>query len=213
MRRSILALATALFACTAAADEAVGPTQKAPPPAEGLAVATFAGGCFWCMEPPFEKTKGVVSAISGYAGGKEASPAYKAVAYGRTGHRESVQVTYDPKKVSYEELLQVFWRSMDPTDDGGQFVDRGAQYAPGIFVHDAEQRAAAEESKKALGASGRFGDEAIVVPILEAGDFWVAEAYHQDFYKKSSAHYERYRRGSGRDAFLAKHWPKKSEDS
>jgi len=206
------ALLGGLIACSAFADDkAAGPTQKAEAPAEGLAVATFAGGCFWCMEPPFEKTEGVVSAVSGYAGGEEASPAYKQVAYGGTGHRESIRVTYDPKKVGYEELLQIFWRNVDPTDDGGQFVDRGKQYAPAIFVHGAEQRAAAEKSKKALAASGRFGDEEIVVPIMKAADFWVAEAYHQDFYKKSTDHYQRYRRGSGRDAFIRKHWPEKTD--
>jgi peptide methionine sulfoxide reductase msrA/msrB len=211
-RRLPWILLPGLFACSAFADEGTGGTEKAEPPAEGLAVATFAGGCFWCMEPPFEKAEGVVSAVSGYTGGEEVSPAYKRVAYGRTGHRESVRVTYDPQEIGYEELLRIFWRNIDPTDGGGQFVDRGAQYAPAIFVHDPEQRAVAEKSKKALAASERFGGEEIVVPILEAGGFWVAETYHQDFHKKSSAHYERYRRGSGRDAFLAEHWPDKAED-
>lgn len=183
-----------------------GGTLKAGPPPEGMAVATFAGGCFWCMEPPFEKLEGVKDAVSGYTGGKEEAPSYKQVAYGLTGHTESVQVIYDPKEVSYEELVEVFWMSMDPTDDGGQFVDRGSQYRPAIFVHDEAQEKAAEASKAKLIASERFGDEEIVVPIQPAGDFWIAEAYHQDFYKKSSAHYKRYRSGSGRDRFISRYW-------
>ena len=192
-----------ITACTAAASG--GDTVEAPPPADGLAVATFAGGCFWCMEPPFDAVEGVKETLSGYTGGSEASPSYKAVAYGRTGHREAVRVVYDPQVVTYAELLEVFWRNIDPTDVGGQFVDRGPQYAPGIFVHDDAQRAAAEASKKALSASGRF-DEPIVVPILESSTFWVAEDDHQNFYEKDPGHYKRYRRGSGRDAFIQRHW-------
>ncbi|MEL6181677.1 MAG: peptide-methionine (S)-S-oxide reductase MsrA [Myxococcota bacterium] len=186
--------------------DAAGGTLKAGPPPEGMAVATFAGGCFWCMEPPFEKVDGVQDAISGYTGGKEESPTYKQVAYGRTGHTETVRVIYDPNTITYDDLLDIFWKSMDPTDAGGQFVDRGSQYRPGIFVHNEEQRQAAEASKAKLAASKRFGDKPIVVPIQTAGDFWIAEEYHQDFYKKSTAHYKRYRSGSGRDAFIARYW-------
>ncbi len=182
-----------------------GGTVQPPPVAAGLEVATFAGGCFWCMEPPFEKVPGVKSAESGYAGGTELHPSYKQVAYGRTGHTESVRVVFDPKVVSYEALLQVFWRSMDPTDLGGQFVDRGRQYRPEIFVHSEAQRAAATKSKAALQAEGPFKKK-IVVPITDAGAFWLAEDYHQDFYKKDVAHYKRYRSGSGRDRFIAQHW-------
>ena len=206
-----LAVVSACQSTGAAPSEGAGPasaksgTQKAEAPAKGLAVATFAGGCFWCMEPPFDKVKGVKATISGYTGGMEQHPTYKEVAYGRTGHAESVRVVYDPNEVAYEKLLEVYWRNIDPTDPGGQFVDRGKQYRPAIFVHDDVQRKAAEASKAALMKSGRF-KEAIAVPVEDAGDYWIAEKYHQDFYKKSPARYYSYRRGSGRDQFIAKVW-------
>ena len=180
-------------------------TQLATAPEAGLAVATFAGGCFWCMEPPFDRVEGVKSTTSGYTGGTELAPSYKQVAYGRTGHAESVRVVYDPKVVTYEKLLDVFWRNIDPTDANGQFVDRGKQYRPAIFVHNEAQKKAAEASKRALAASGKF-DRPIATAIESAGDFWIAEAYHQDFYKKSPRHYYGYRRGSGRDKFIARVW-------
>ena len=180
-------------------------SQEAPPPGEGLAVATFAGGCFWCMEPPFEKLAGVKAVLSGYTGGPERGPTYRQVSHGSTGHTEAVRVVYAPKVVAYDKLLDTFWRSMDPTDAGGQFVDRGSQYRPAIFVHSAEQRAVADESKAALQASGRFSAP-IIVPIQDAGPFWLAEDYHQDFYKKSPDHYKRYRQGSGRDRFIEQVW-------
>ncbi len=167
--------------------------------------ATFAGGCFWCMEPPFEKTAGVSDVVSGYTGGRVKNPTYEEVSAGGTGHLEAVQVTFDPSKVSYETLLEVFWRNIDPTDAHGQFVDKGAQYRPAIFYHSEEQRKAAEESKKRLAASGRF-DKPIVVEILKAEAFYPAEEYHQDFYKKSTVRYKFYRYGSGRDKFLEKKW-------
>ena len=189
----------------AASQPASKGTALARAPGPGLAVATFAGGCFWCMEPPFEKLDGVKEAYSGYTGGPEAGPTYNEVARGRTGHTEAVRVVYDPKVVTYERLLDVFWRSMDPTDLGGQFVDRGSQYRPGIFVHDEAQRKAAESSKAALQGADRF-DAPIVVPIAKAGDFWLAEGYHQDFYKKDERHYKRYSKGSGRVAFLERVW-------
>lgn len=182
-----------------------GGTVEATPPGDGLAVATFAGGCFWCLEPPFEKLPGVKDAVSGYTGGEERHPSYKQVAYGLTGHTEAVQVIYDPKVIGYKDLVEVFWRTMDPTDNGGQFVDRGSQYRPGIFVQSDEERAIAAASKEALAGSGVF-KKPIVVPIEDAAAFWIAEEYHQDFYKKNSAHYKRYRRGSGRDAFVTSHW-------
>ena len=172
---------------------------------ETLSIATFAGGCFWCMEPPFEIVDGVKAVYSGYTGGPEVDPTYKEVAYGRTGHTEAVRVFYDPETVSYDELLDVYWRQIDPTDAGGQFADRGSQYRPEIFVHSPEQRLAAERSKKALAKSGRFGDP-IVVPINEAGPFYPAEEYHQDYYRKNPAHYNRYKRGSGRESFLEENW-------
>ncbi len=169
--------------------------------------ATFAGGCFWCMEPPFEKLPGVKSAVSGFIGGPEVKPTYQQVASGETGHVEAVQITYDPNVVSYEDLLQVFWRQIDPTDSGGQFVDRGFQYSTGIFFHNEQQKALAEKSKTELGKSKRFKKE-IVTPIKLATSFYVAEGYHQDYYKKSSLKYNYYRYRSGRDQFIDTHWGK-----
>ena len=206
IRFAAVAAGLALLAagCAVRAENDPPSNAKGPPPAD-LALATFAGGCFWCMEPPFEKLDGVYAVISGYAGGTEHEPAYKQVAAGKTSHAEVVQVHYDPAAVSYEELLHVFWRQIDPTDAGGQFVDRGRQYRPEIFTHDEEQQAAAVASKQALAASGRF-DRPIVVPVTPFTTFYPAEEYHQDFYKKSSSHYQRYRRGSGRDQFRKRVW-------
>ena len=172
---------------------------------ENLEVATLAGGCFWCMEPPFEQLPGVYKVISGYTGGPEKDPTYKQVAHGMTGHTESVQVHYDPAQISYPDILEVFWRNIDPTDGGGQFVDRGKQYRPGIFYHNEEQKQQALESKKKLEASKRFS-RPIVTEITEATEFYPAEEYHQDFYKKSTTHYKGYRWGSGRDQFIDKTW-------
>ncbi len=169
-------------------------------------MATFAGGCFWCIEPPFEKLDGVISAVSGFSGGQQENPSYNEVASGRTNHLEVVQVTFDPAKVSYETLLATYWRQFDPTDDGGSFVDRGHQYTAAILVHNTSQRRMAEASKKALGDSGRFGDDPIVTPIRDYESFTAADDYHQDFYKTHTAHYKRYRSGSGRDQFIAKVW-------
>ncbi len=167
--------------------------------------ATFAGGCFWCMEPPFEKLEGVGAVVSGYTGGEKENPSYEQVSSGATGHREAVQVTYDPAKISYATLLDVFWRSIDPTDAGGQFADRGSQYKTGIFYHDDEQKSLAEKSRQALEQSGTF-DKPIVVEILPAGPFYAAEMYHQDYYKKNPTHYNRYKVGSGRKGFLESVW-------
>ncbi len=189
----------------ATAEAAAGGTELAPAPKVGQAVATFAGGCFWCMEGPFEKLDGVSAVLSGYTGGPEKGPTYKQVAGGLTDHTEAVIVYYDPAKVTYEKLMDTFWRSMDPTDAGGQFGDRGRSYRPAIFVHDDAQRAAATRSKADLEASGRF-KQPIAVPIQDAEPFWVAEEYHQDYYKKEPDHYGRYRRGSGRAGFLAQIW-------
>ena len=166
--------------------------------------ATFAGGCFWCMEPPFENLDGVFEVVSGYAGGEEENPTYQEVSAGMTGHREVVQVVYDPSKVTYEELLEVFWRQIDPTDSGGQFADRGNQYET-AFYHDEEQKILAERSRDELAQSGRF-ERPIVTEILPAGAFYPAEDYHQDYYKKNSTHYKRYRKGSGREGYLEKTW-------
>jgi methionine-S-sulfoxide reductase len=172
---------------------------------EKLQAATFAGGCFWCMEPPFDKLDGVASTTSGYAGGKEENPTYKQVSAGRTGHAEVVQILYDPGKVSYEKLLDVFWRQINPTTPDRQFVDVGRQYRSAIFHHNEEQRRLAEESKKKWEESGRFGAP-IVTEILPVGKFWPAEEYHQDYYMKNPLRYKYYRFGSGRDKYLKKIW-------
>ena len=173
--------------------------------AKDYKTATFAGGCFWCVESDFEKVDGVIEAVSGYAGGDEPDPTYKQVSSGRTGHTEAVQITYDPNKVSYKELLDVLWRHMDPTDAGGQFVDRGSQYRPAIFYHDEEQRRIAEESKSALEKSGRFS-KPIATEIVPLTEFYPAEEYHQDYYSKNPIRYKMYRYGSGRDQFLKSKW-------
>jgi peptide methionine sulfoxide reductase msrA/msrB len=174
---------------------------------DNLAHAAFAGGCFWCMEPPFEKVPGVAAVISGYSGGDEPNPTYEEVGSGKTGHAESVDVLYDPAKVSYATLVEVYWRSMNPTDAGGQFADRGRQYRPAIWVRNGEQKRIAEESKAKLAASGKF-DKPIVVEITPFKAFYAAEEYHQDFYKKDPIRYHGYRKGSGRQGFLEKTWGK-----
>jgi peptide methionine sulfoxide reductase msrA/msrB len=170
-----------------------------------LRTATFAGGCFWCVEADFEKVPGVVEVISGYTGGHKENPTYEEVSAGGTGHVEAVQVHYDPAKVSYEELLDFFWRHVDPTDPDGQFVDRGSQYRTVIFYHDEEQRCLAEESKKRLGDSKRF-NKPIVTEIREFDRFYPAEEYHQNYYKTHAVRYKFYRWNSGRDQFLQKAW-------
>ncbi|UCF03343.1 MAG: peptide-methionine (R)-S-oxide reductase MsrB [Deltaproteobacteria bacterium] len=173
--------------------------------------AVFAGGCFWCTESDFEKVDGVIEAISGYTGGHVANPTYKQVSKGVTGHVEAVKVIYDPAKVTYEKLLEVFWRHVDPTDGDGQFVDRGSQYRSVIFYANEEEHRLAEISKKALAASGRF-DKPIATDILPLDTFYPAEDYHQDYYKKNSIRYRWYRRGSGRDQFLEKVWANVKSD-
>jgi peptide methionine sulfoxide reductase msrA/msrB len=180
---------------------------KAEKTQPGLARATFAGGCFWCMEPPFEKIPGVQSVTSGYAGGRVKNPSYEAVSSGGTGHAESVQVAYDPSRVSYEQLLEVFWRNVDPTDAGGQFCDRGNQYRTAIFSEGESQKRAATESKAALESSGVLG-KPIVTEVVPLDAFYPAEAYHQDFYKKDPLRYHSYRAGCGRDQRLAQLWGK-----
>ena len=171
----------------------------------GQAAAVFAGGCFWCTESDFEKIDGVIEAISGYTGGKEANPTYKQVASGATSHAEAVKVIYDPDRISYAELLEIFWRHVDPTDDGGQFVDRGYQYRSAIFYADETERRLAEASRDRLASSGRF-DKPIVTEIVPLGKFYTAEDYHQNYYKTNPMRYKWYRSGSGRDQFLKKTW-------
>lgn len=172
---------------------------------EDHAIATFAGGCFWCMEPPFEKLDGVYAVISGYTGGEEKNPTYDEVSSKQTGHVEAVQVEYNPKVITYKQLLKVFWRQIDPTDAGGQFVDRGPQYVSGIFYHDEGQKQLAQQSKQELTDSGRFEEE-IVTEIRPAKTFYKAEEYHQDYYKKNELSYKFYRKNSGRDDFLDEAW-------
>lgn len=167
--------------------------------------ATFAGGCFWCMVTPFEETPGIISVVSGYTGGHVPNPTYEEVCSETTGHAEAVQITFDPEVYSYEKLLDIFWRQIDPTDAGGSFHDRGESYRSAIFYHSEDQRVLAEASKRELEESGRFQDP-IATLIEPAKPFYPAEDYHQDYHHKNPLRYKMYRKGSGRDAFIAKHW-------
>jgi peptide-methionine (S)-S-oxide reductase len=171
----------------------------ATPPAK----ATFAGGCFWCMEPPYDELEGVISTISGYTGGTKTNPTYEQVSAGTTGHTEAVEITYDPKKVSYENLLEVFWRNIDPLTANAQFCDSGSQYRSGVFYHDQTQKTLAEASKKRV--QSRF-KQPIVTEIVQASEFFPAEDYHQDYYKKNPIRYKIYRYGCGRDKRLEELW-------
>lgn len=190
MKRLLLTLATLLFLAGAA-------------PVPRRAIATFAGGCFWCMEPPFERMKGVLSVTSGYTGGRVDKPTYEQVSEGVTGHREAVEVVYDPARVSFQQLLDVYWQNVDPFDNSGQFCDKGGQYRAAIFVHDAEQKRLAEASKQAVGV--RFHQD-VFADILPAGRFYAAEDYHQDYYKKNPLRYKFYRFNCGRDSRLKRLW-------
>lgn len=175
------------------------------PDGRHLAKATFAGGCFWCMEPPFDALDGVIATTSGYTGGHVSNPSYEQVSAGGTGHAESVQVLYDPETVSYEKLLDVFWHNIDPTTADAQFCDHGHQYRTAIFVHDEEQRRLAEESKAELEASGKL-DAPVATEIVDATTFYPAEEYHQDYYLKNPLRYRYYRAGCGRDRVLERIW-------
>jgi peptide methionine sulfoxide reductase msrA/msrB len=174
---------------------------------ENHRTATFAGGCFWCVEAAFEQLDGVVSVTSGYAGGKEVDPTYQQVSSGSTGHLEAVQIVFDPRKVSYAELLEVFWRQIDPADAGGQFADRGNQYTTAIFYHDDQQRSLAERFKRQLTSAGLF-DKPVATRITPFTNFYPAEEYHQDYYLKNPAHYKRYKVGSGRAGYIQRVWDK-----
>ncbi|RMF93381.1 MAG: peptide-methionine (R)-S-oxide reductase [Candidatus Schekmanbacteria bacterium] len=178
---------------------------------ENLEVATLAGGCFWCMEPPFEQLDGVVDVKAGYTGGKTKNPTYEEVCSGTTGHFEAIQVFYDSNKLSYEDILNVFWRQIDPTDDGGSFVDRGAQYRSAIFYHNEKQRIIAERSKEKLEKSGKF-KKPIATKIKKFDVFYEAEDYHQDFYKKNPGRYNLYKAGSGRLQVLKNIWGNEKEE-
>ena len=204
----VLTLAAGLVAAGWAVNEPQGKSGKGAFMSEvnkNLQTATFAGGCFWCVESDFEKLPGVVRAISGYTGGRGDNPTYDN--YGQKGHVEAVQIVYDPAKVSYQALLDYFWRHVDPTDPGGQFVDRGAEYRSAIFYHDAEQQRLAAASKQALEKSKRFS-KPVVTEILPLTKFFPAEDYHQDYYKTHAVKYKYYRWNSGRDQFLQKVWGK-----
>ncbi len=194
----------AVFACMLGSTAAfTAASQSAQPPK--VAKAIFAGGCFWCMEAPFDKLPGVMSTISGYIGGKTLNPTYQQISTGTTGHTEAVEVTYDPAKVSYEKLLEVFWRNIDPTTKDRQFCDGGSQYRSGIFFLNAEQKRLAESSKVALVKSKPFAGD-IVTEITMATTFYAAEDYHQDYYLKNPVRYNLYRSGCGRDARLKQLW-------
>jgi peptide methionine sulfoxide reductase msrA/msrB len=195
---------TAIFAAAlaAAAPALAGKGAAMEPKTEK---ATLAGGCFWCVQPPFDELKGVLKTVVGYTGGKTEDPTYEEVSGGDTGHLEAAEVTFDPAQVSYEQILEVFWRSIDPTDPGGQFYDRGDQYRTAVFYHSEAQKKAAEESRRRLEASGRF-DKPIAVEIRPASAFYPAEEYHQKYYCKRPAHYNSYKKGSGREDYLKKMW-------
>ena len=199
MKQVALLLALGCSGNSSAAD----PTVAAGPPGQGEAVAVFAGGCFWCMEGPFEKLPGVLSVESGYVGGKIKGPTYQQVAMGRTSHIEAVRILYTPSKIDYDRLLEVFWRNIDPTQDDGQFCDKGAQYRSAVFVATEEERRLAEASKKKTQTT--LG-QTVVTEIRDAATFWLAEDYHQDFYKTNPTRYKSYRSGCGRDRRLQQLW-------
>lgn len=204
MKALLLSLLLSLPVATGAAAAADG-DGKTTTSGGPTASAIFAGGCFWCMEQPFDELDGVLSTTSGYIGGHTPSPTYSQISAGDTGHAEAVEVVYDPAKIGYDRLLEVFWRNVDPLDAGGQFCDRGDQYRTAVFYTTEEQRQAAERSKQELTASGRF-DEPIVTPIVEADKFYTAEDYHQDYYMTNPVRYKFYRYRCGRDERLREVW-------
>ena len=206
MKRSIAAiiLAVALGGAGAAQSQPTGQ-------ATGQATATFAGGCFWCVESDFDKVPGVLTTTSGYTGGKVDNPSYTQVSAGGTGHTEAVEIVYDPAKVSYRKLLDVFWRNHDPLAKNRQFCDRGDQYRPAIFYHSEEQRKLAEESKKAVQA--KFAPRVVYTEIVKAGTFYKAEDYHQNYYEKNPIRYKFYRFNCGRDQRLEELWGKSEKSS
>jgi|FLOH01.1.fsa_nt_gi peptide methionine sulfoxide reductase msrA/msrB len=186
------------------------PVTKVSEKSGKIETAILAGGCFWCMEHPYEDRPGISKVISGFTGGKQKNPTYNQVASGSTLHVEAVEIHYDPEKISYNDILEIFWRNIDPTDAGGQFVDRGKQYTTGIFYKSEQQKQIAEQSKKRIEAGKRFSKK-IVTKIVQAGEFYPAEEYHQDFFKKNYIRYRVYRAGSGRDEFITRVWGEDKE--
>jgi len=205
LKLSARALAGSLMLVLLAALPAISADPHARTAEHRLETATFAGGCFWCMEPPFDKLEGVVSTTSGYTGGRTRNPTYGEVSAGGTGHAESIQVRFDPAKISYARLLEVFWHNIDPTAKDRQFCDVGNQYRSAIFYHDENQRKLALESKRQLEKSRRFR-EPIQTEIVAAGPFYPAEEYHQDYYRKNPIRYKYYRYSCGRDKRLGELW-------
>jgi peptide methionine sulfoxide reductase msrA/msrB len=209
---SFFALVVTMTAAFQPSEESNHEVKKAmSTPSSTTKTATFAGGCFWCSESDFNKLPGVIEVLSGYTGGHKKNPTYQEVSEGSTGHVEAIQVHYDPTRISYEGLLNVFWRHIDPTDPGGQFADRGSQYRTVIFYHDPEQKNLAEKSREALNRSGKFS-KPIATEIKPAGVFYPAEEYHQDYSRKNPLRYRNYRWGSGRDQFIINHWGEKNPD-
>ena len=206
MMRSLCVVAVIVAAATGAAL-----AQSADPSASPRALATFAGGCFWCVEADFDKVPGVISTTSGYTGGKVDNPNYNQVSAGATGHTEAVEIAFDPSKVGYQKLLDVFWRNHDPLAKDRQFCDRGDQYRPAIFYHDEEQRKLAEASKKAV--QEKFAPRVVQTEIVKAGAFYKAEDYHQDYYEKNPVRYKFYRYNCGRDQRLEELWGKPDKNS
>jgi peptide-methionine (S)-S-oxide reductase len=201
------ALALAAVTAVAAGNDSMTKPKEAVP--EKQEVATFAGGCFWCMEAPFDKLPGVISVTVGYTGGNVKDPTYKQVSAGGTGHAESVQIVFDPSKIGYGKLLDIYWRNTDPTDKNGQFCDKGSQYRPAIFYHGEEQRRIAEKSKEELEKTKPFKGP-ILTEITPAGEFYPAEEYHQHYYRKNPIRYKYYRYGCGRDRRLEELWGKEA---
>lgn len=199
MRRTLLMLLAGWTTLVVAAE---------PASEQRLAKAVFAGGCFWCMEPPFDALPGVTATVSGYTGGTRTNPTYQEVSTGNTGHIEAVEVTYDPAKVSYQQLLETYWRNVDPLDAGGQFCDRGEPYRTAVFYHDAEQKRLADISKTRI--EQRLG-RAVVTPVRPAATFYPAEDYHQDYYQRNPLRYKYYRYRCGRDARLEQLWGKETK--
>lgn len=203
---SVLLLALASLQCTETqTKKGSAMTEKGK-----TEVATFAGGCFWCTQAAYHGVKGIIESYAGYTGGHVPNPTYEQVVSGTTGHSEALQIRFDPKQISYEEVLDIFWRNINPTQADGQFFDRGTQYQTAIYYHSDEQKKLAEKSKEALAKSGRF-DKPIVTAILPAEPFYPAEEYHQEYHEKNPIRYEAYKIGSGRDAYLKSKWPKEKK--